>query len=106
MQHFSISSYIKLMQSITCTISLLFLTISLIIYENMFECFLWILVFPRIVGVVGRPCNGMAHALRALESFTTKMLRLAPNGLSMLLSNKLMTFIWANYSIGNVYSSK
>jgi hypothetical protein len=50
----------------------------------MFECFLWILVFPRIVGVVGRPCNGMAHALRALESFTTKMLRLVPNGLSML----------------------
>jgi len=72
----------------------------------MFDHFLWILVFPKVVGVVGGPCNGMPHALRALERFTTKVLRLAPNGLSMLLSNKLMTFTWANCSIGTTYYSK
>jgi hypothetical protein len=63
-------------------------------------------VFPRVVGVVGRPCNGMPHALRALKRFTTKVLCLAPNGLSMLLFNKLMTFTWANFSIGTIYPSK
>jgi len=58
----------------------------------MFDYFLWIHVFPKVVGVVGGPCNGMAHALRGLKRFTTKVLCFAPNGLSMLLSNKLMTF--------------
>jgi hypothetical protein len=72
----------------------------------MFDYFLWILVFPGIVGVVGGPCNGMAHALRTLESFTTKVLWLASNGLSMLLSNKLMTFTRANCSIGSAYYNK
>jgi hypothetical protein len=84
-----ISNYIRLIQSIICTISLLFWIIASITSEKMFDHLHLILILPSRIRVDGKPFGGKANPLGSCNRFTTKVW--CPNAMLTTSSNKLMT---------------
>jgi hypothetical protein len=89
----SISNYIRLIQSIACTISLLFWIVASIIGEKMFDHLHLMLIPPGRIGTDGGPFGGKTHPFGSSNKFTTKVRCF--DAMLTKPSNKLITFIWS-----------